>query len=82
MAVRNSAGDRHHLAGRQHLLTTQRGPDRLDRCLGQRGDVGQRLMLDLPVLTEGAPHQMTAVLALTARLVHPTTRHSGYMHRA
>ena len=57
MAVRRRALDRQRLVEVDELAPGQDRADRLDLARLQRGDVAERLVLDLAVLAVGAPQQ-------------------------
>jgi len=57
MAVRQRALDRERIVEVDELATGQDRTDPFDLARRQRGDVAQRLVLDLAVLALGAPQQ-------------------------
>src|SRR5674476_1395219 len=75
--VRAGAGHLQSFTGDHQRLTGQRGPDRLDRGVWQRGQVGQGLVLDRCAVTVGAAPQVADVLAWLTGLVDAPIRESG-----
>src|SRR5262249_24058185 len=69
--------------GGGELLALQPGVDQVDHVIGQRGDVGHGLVLDLAAVTVGAPQVGRGVVPLAALLVDvPGLPDSDYVHLA
>ena len=76
MAVGQAAADGERLARGQEALAREPGPDELDEWLGQVGQVGQGLLLDLAVLAVRVAEQRARVLAAALAAHHPDYVHS------